>query len=735
MNEAAPQRSLGWVVGAAMLVSTLMISQQIAGKAIRDAYFLTVFEAEVLPRVMTVASVLSVISVLGVTRLYRRFAPASLVPAFFFASAAWFAGEWALSRVAPQAAATSLYIHTTSFGAVAISGFWSVINERFDPHTAKRVIGKIAGGATFGGVLGGLIAWQGAGAVSIPGMMLGLCVVNLLCGVGLFSVGGPDKPPATEDPKPAEDKAPDSAWSVFEETPYLFHLALLVFITALGTAGFDYVFKATAAQTYTHKPDLVSFFALFYLGTGLLTFIFQNALAGSILKKLGLTASIGTLSGSILIFGVLALLSPGLWTVIVLRGGAATIESSLYRSGYELLYTPLSPQKKRPTKALIDVGGDKLGAALGGAIAVFLVGLAPSYAASFLIAVSVLCAVGGLALTGKLARGYVQALSDSLASGTLAPQEVSLLDPQTQEAVEKTMAALDRQAFLQRSKATAPTLSVNLPAAGIAPQLPQTDPSGAIRARVSLESSDPSAITWALTLHTHVPPQWVPQLIPLLAKPEVAQQVGAKLAQIAPAHVGGFVDALLNRRTPLDARHRLVDLLARVPTERSALGLLFALRTEPFSLRFHAAGALRDVHHKNPVLTIDPAALFDAAQRELNRVRLEGLQLTAQPKRAGQYLAYCLLLLSVTLDQEALYLAVHALGSEDRGRRGTGMEYMENVLPPELKAQMLPFLEQPVIARHAHRNEFEVLQEIRTGRRGVGSLEQLRALVRKRHAR
>ncbi|MCB9598719.1 MAG: hypothetical protein H6719_38745 [Sandaracinaceae bacterium] len=44
------------------------------------------------------------------------------------------------------------------FGALVISGFWSVVNERFDPHSAKQMIGRIGTGATFGGVAGGLLA-------------------------------------------------------------------------------------------------------------------------------------------------------------------------------------------------------------------------------------------------------------------------------------------------------------------------------------------------------------------------------------------------------------------------------------------------------------------------------------------------------------------------------------------------------------------------------------------------
>ena len=47
-----------------------------------------------------------------------------------------------------------------STGALVISGFWSVVNERFDPHSAKGMVSRIGTGATVGGVVGGLVAWR-----------------------------------------------------------------------------------------------------------------------------------------------------------------------------------------------------------------------------------------------------------------------------------------------------------------------------------------------------------------------------------------------------------------------------------------------------------------------------------------------------------------------------------------------------------------------------------------------
>ena len=59
---------------------------------------------------------------------------------------------------------------------------------------------------------------------------------------------------------------------------------------------------------------------------------------------------------------------PGLWSVVAARGGESVFRGSLFRTGYEVFYTPVPPDEKRAAKSLIDVGFDRLGDALGGGL-------------------------------------------------------------------------------------------------------------------------------------------------------------------------------------------------------------------------------------------------------------------------------------------------------------------------------------------------------------------------------
>ena len=42
------------------------------------------------------------------------------------------------------------------------------------------------------------------------------------------------------------------------------------------------------------------------------------------------------------------------------------LHNSLFRSGYELLFTPVAERRSGPTKAIVDVGFDKVGTVAGG---------------------------------------------------------------------------------------------------------------------------------------------------------------------------------------------------------------------------------------------------------------------------------------------------------------------------------------------------------------------------------
>src|SRR4051812_15226479 len=92
-TEGMRERS---VALAAALTAAAMVAQHVAGKAVRDALFLSNFELKLLPTMMIVAAAMSTLAVLGVARAITRHTPARVVPFIFAAGAALFFAESAL---------------------------------------------------------------------------------------------------------------------------------------------------------------------------------------------------------------------------------------------------------------------------------------------------------------------------------------------------------------------------------------------------------------------------------------------------------------------------------------------------------------------------------------------------------------------------------------------------------------------------------------------------------------
>src|SRR5262245_37697756 len=143
---------------AAALCAALVIAGQTAGKATRDAIFLGQYHVTKLPALLVASAVLSVAASLGMARLMTRRAPAVVVPVANVFSAALLVGEWLLYQQAPRTAAIVVYLHQAVLGALLVSGYYSVVSERFDPRSAKRAIGTIGTGSTLGGILGAVLA-------------------------------------------------------------------------------------------------------------------------------------------------------------------------------------------------------------------------------------------------------------------------------------------------------------------------------------------------------------------------------------------------------------------------------------------------------------------------------------------------------------------------------------------------------------------------------------------------
>jgi hypothetical protein len=719
-------------VWTAVFVALAMMAQLVASRAIRDGFFLSHFPADQLPKMMMAAGLLSVIVVLGSARLLRGIAPAQSVPWLFAFSAFLYVIEWLLAGYYPAVAAVTVYLHVLSIGLLVASGFWSVVNERFDPYTAKLSIGRIAGGATLGGVLGGVVAWGAAHRVDVSTMILALAVTNALCAVGVKILGAGSRPVHGQE----EDQG--AALSILARHPYLRNLALLVSLGAFCQVCYEYVFKSSVAAVYTDSGELVSFFALFYMGLNIVTFLIQHLLTRRVLTRYGLSFTVGSLHGTGVVLGIVGLLFPGLPAAMAMRGGIGAVENSMFRSGYELLYTPVLPDKKRPTKTLIDVGGEMFGGVLGAAAAFLLLATIPGVANTALILAGIGASLAGLYVTRRIRFGYVQSLADTLEARNVDLEEVAfgseqravtpLPPPSLQQAFSENLAgstakatdtgfAITRAELREYLRVREPGNSVtDIDGVGdwrYAPLQSERPTSASGRSRdvvigaiASLRSGDPEAIRQAISEHHPLPRELVEPAIHLLANPNVADQVQTALRYVAPVHLGALLDTLRSEDVDMAARRRVCSILSHVPTQRCVDGLLSLVDKVDPVLRLRIASSLLLIRRHNLELRFDRSQIFELAEREahvcrriwFSRVVLDP-RITTTPalesregRRVVQGFTFISTLLLTVLDQQPAILAARSLAQTSSAKRGAGIEYLENVLPPGLLKALQPLL-------------------------------------------
>lgn len=666
----------------AMVGAALMLAHQVAGKAARDGLFLSRYEASALPKMVLAAAAVAVLCgwLFGV--LLKRYSPQRVVPGALLLSAALQGAEWVLLERSPDVVVVWVYLHIVGFGAILLSGFWSLANEVFDPREAKLRFGRIAGFGTAGGIIGGLLAertvvWFGTSSVLVL-----LAMLHLLAGLFVMGLSGPGAMP--------RERVQGSARAAFSKAPFLWSLAVLVLLGTTSAALLDYLFKSGATLEYGKGPGLVRFFALFYTGAQVLTFLVQTVVARFSLERLGLSRTVMALPLAVGGGAAGALLVPVFPMVASVRALELILRGSLFRSGYELFYTPIPARDKRAVKTLIDVGSDRLGDALGAGTLQLLLWLGPLTARPQILAIAVGLAAISAWIASRMDKAYLQVLERGLLSRAVELDVAEVLDSTTMSAVLQTTSVPVQPA----AKPAEPVRRM----AGLDP---------VAETLAELRSGDAERVLPALT---RVEPVLVAQVIRLLAWDEVSPLAREALVHQGRGITGQLVDVLVDETQDFAVRRRIPRILARLGGQRAMDGLMESLGDSRFEVRFQCGRAMDYLRQKDRELHVEAARIYEVVGRELSVSKpiWEGHRLLDQRdvmdsysflddvlrERANQSLEHVFSLLAVVLEREPLQVAFRALHSEDRLLRGLGLEYLEGVLPSGLGGRLTALVDE-----------------------------------------
>jgi ATP:ADP antiporter, AAA family len=723
MSSRAASRSMLTAIVCAGAVT----AQFVGGKATRDALFLASLDYTALPAMLIATSACSILLVALNTKAVQKISPAWFVPASFWVSGALFLAEWLLTYRAPKVAAVVVYLHISGAGPLLGSGFWLIASERFDPRTAKRRFGQIAGAGTLGGLLSALLAERVAAWFGIAAMLPFLAAFHFFSAWQIRRLAVDFDDDGSVPSAAAVQQAPQrSGLRVLAEAPYLRNLAALVLLGTTSAALLDYLFKAAAVTTFGRGDTLLRFFAVYYAATSLITFVVQTSLSRFMLERFGLALTTSTPSFALLLGSVGGLLAPGFQAMTLARGGESVFRGSLFRAGYELLYTPVPPAEKRAAKSIIDVAFDRLGDAVGGGVVRGVLMVAPVAATySAILGFAIAFSAAAVIVASRLNRGYIQTLEKSLLNRAIDIDLSDAEDGTTRMMMLKTIST-GLSFTPRRSKdADAPSRSgASLADARVLASDPELQDIAALRSR------DRERVN--LVLHheeglTHV---LVPHAILLLAWDAVAADAIFALRKVAEEHVGQLIDALIDPNQDFAVRRRLARVFSVCVSQRATDGVLLGLDDLRFEVRYQCGLSLSQILDKNPRVQIDSQRIFDVVLREaaVGRPVWEGRRLLDQSDvlddettsfvddfvrdRAGQSLAHVFTLLSLVLPREPLQIAFRSLHTNDRQLQGTALEYLEGVLPAPIRDRLWPYLEDRRPPGRVSRPREEILADL-----------------------
>ena len=199
------------------------------------------------------------------------------------------------------------------------------------------------------------------------------------------------------------------------------------------------------------------------------------------------------------------------------------------------------------------------------------------------------------------------------------------------------------------------------------------------------------------------------EAIHLLATDEWARGAVRALVGVAAEHVDLLVQALVDPATEVAVRRRLPAVLVTCPVPRAVEGLTRGLDDPRFEVRYRCGRALAQLLEGPGGLRVDGEAVLAAVRREARLGRsmwesqrlLDALDEPGEDSfvdeflrdRAGRSLEHAFTLLSLVLPREPLKIAFRGLFAGDPQLRGTSLEYLELVLPADVREALWPHLD------------------------------------------
>ncbi len=426
--------------GAAFLTLFGFMAGHALLETARDALFLGSLSARRLPWVYLTIALVALLLGQREPPFARRFSTRNELTGWLVFAAAVTAAFWVLIPWSGSWIYYALYTWSGVLATLVVVRFWTLLSGLFTVTQAKRLFALIGVGSVAGAILGSglarvLAVWLPARHLVLAGAL-----------VFLLSSGAPSLLSRGQVVK-THLSGLGRVWDMgtvgrmIWARPYLRKVAVLILAATVTFTMVDFVFKLTVDR-YVGSAEMGAFFSSVYLGLNLLSLFFQLFLVSFLFRKVGVNAALAIVPGLILATAAGFALVGGLGMVLLLKGADGGLRHSLYRTGTELLFVPISGELRSRVKGFIDVLGQRGGQALGSIIILMVLSVTGNELTFSVLA----CGTGALwlFLTLDLKRHYLDLFRETLNQEVVTNhREFPALDMASLETLLATLNASD----------------------------------------------------------------------------------------------------------------------------------------------------------------------------------------------------------------------------------------------------------------------------------------------------
>lgn len=202
----------------------------------------------------------------------------------------------------------------------------------------------------------------------------------------------------------------------------------------------------------------------------------------------------------------------------------------------------------------------------------------------------------------------------------------------------------------------------------------------------------------------------VSALLGALARAELAADAAVKLAQYGSALVPELSRRLSDPATPVESKRELPQILVRIGTPAAEEVLIEGLLQADVTLRHRVIASLNKLHDAHPDVRIDEQLVDVVLAAEIaghyrsyqvlgplrEQLKAGDTVLQALQTSMEQELERIFRLMALVFEGQALHDAYFGVRSTNPTVRGNALEFLDNVLKPELRRLLVPLLDSHV---------------------------------------